>query len=355
MRALVPEDLDRRDDPSVERRAWTRAITARVLALAQRGEPTKILRDAWPDDRRAATILRAVSVPTDTSATAIAPTIVESFRSLAPGSAALNLFAQPAALKVDMTGIAQIKIPHLGSLPPQPIFIAEGAPAPALQLSFAASTLGPVKKILLLAAVSGEIENAVPESASAVIARCLSDATNKSTDVIAFDANAGSATRPPGLLFGAVPIAPAAAGVDAMCDDLAALVAAIGAAGIDTRDVVFVCSPREATIIKVKASPKFDSLVLPTLGLPAKTVVCIAPMALASGYRDAPEVETSREAAYHFEDTSPLPIGTPGAPPTIAAPTRSLFQENVIGVKVRARLAWCVAPGGAQIVSGINW
>jgi len=65
-----------------------------------------------------------------------------------------------------------------------------------------------------------------------------------------------------------------AAGPDAMSEDLGALTGAIGAAGIDTSGVAFVCSPREAAIIKTKVGPKFDYPVLSTLGLPAKTVAC---------------------------------------------------------------------------------
>lgn len=63
-----------------------------------------------------------------------------------------------------------------------------------------------------------------------------------------------------------------AAGPDAMSEDLGGLTGAIGAAGIDTSGVAFVCSPREAAIIKTKVGPKFDYPVLSTLGLLAKTI-----------------------------------------------------------------------------------
>jgi hypothetical protein len=64
-------------------------------------------------------------------------------------------------------------------------------------------------------------------------------------------------------------------------------------------------------------------------------------------------IETSKEAVYHEEATTPLPIvGTAGA---IAAPVRSVFQTDAIGIRVRAHAAWAVAPGGAQVINGINW
>lgn len=99
--------------------------------------------------------------------------------------------------------------------------------------------------------------------------------------------------QPAGLLHCVTPIAAAATGPDAMAEDFGALTGAIGEAGIDPTEAVFVCSPREATIMKIKVGPKFDYPVLSTLGLPAKTVACFAPAAVASGYQDATQIETS--------------------------------------------------------------
>ena len=130
------------------------------------------------------------------------------------------------------------------------------------------------------------------------------------------------------------------------------LTGAIGAAGIDTTEAVFVCSPREATIIKTKVGPKFDYPVLSTLGLPPKTVACFAPAAVASGYQDAPQIETSKTATVHLEDSSPVDIvGPDGA---MALPTKTAFQTDLISIRVRARAAWAVAPGGAAVVDNVN-
>jgi hypothetical protein len=48
------------------------------------------------------------------------------------------------------------------------------------------------------------------------------------------------------------------------------------------------------------------------------------------------------------EATSPAEIVDTGG--ALAAPTLSTFQTNVISIKVRARAAWAVTPGGAQVV-----
>jgi hypothetical protein len=55
-----------------------------------------------------------------------------------------------------------------------------------------------------------------------------------------------------------------------MAEDLGALTGAIGEAGIDATGAVFVCSAREATIIKTKVGAKFDYPVLSTPGVAGK-------------------------------------------------------------------------------------
>jgi hypothetical protein len=343
---IVPEDRNGQR----ERRSVHRAIAACALAKAQRCDPETIMMAAWPRDERAALIVKAAQSPTGT-ASFPSLDVTGFFRSLAPGSAALQLFER--GLNVDLKGINTFAIPNISSWPPQSVFVAEGAPGPNVQGGFGATVIGPARKILVMAATTGELENATPETASAVIGRVLADASNKSFDLIAFGSAAADDTQPAGLLHGVAPTVAAAAGPDAMAEDLGALTGAIGAAGIDTTGAVFVCSPREATIIKTKVGPKFDYPVLATLGLPAKTVACCAPAAVASGYQDTPQIETSMTATINFEGSSPADIVNPGG--VLATPSISAFQTNLISIRVRAWAAWAVAPGGSQVINGVNW
>jgi hypothetical protein len=350
MNAPIPLRPDFAEAQRLERQSWHRAITASALASLKRSDPADVLKAAWPSDQRAELILRAAQSPTSsTDFPAFDKTGL--FQSLAPSSAAMQLFER--GLKLDLAGITTIRIPNFANLPPAPIFIGEGRPAPNVHWTFEASILGPARKVLILAAVTGELEAAMPESASAVVGRILADSSNKSIDAVAFGTGAADEDQPAGLLHGVTPIAAAAAGPDAMPEDLGALVGAIGASGIDPSEAVFVCSPREATIVKTKVGPKFDYPVLSTLGLPAKTIACFAPAAVASGYQDAPQIETSRTATVHFEDGSPVDIvGPDGA---LALPTKTAFQTDLISIRVRARAAWAVTQGGAQIINNVNW
>jgi hypothetical protein len=343
-----------RPDPAAmhaqEQRAWQRAIAAHALATLRNDDPNRVLRAAWPSDDRVGLILRAAQTPT-TTANFPAHDVVAAFRSLAPGSAALALFE--LSLKLDLRGVTTVRIPDLAALPPAPVFVEEGKPGPALEWSFAATVLGPVKKILVMSAVTNELNDATADTAAAVIAQVLATAANKSIDAVAFGSAAATTAQPAGLLHNVTPITAATGGADTpMFDDLANLIGAIGSAGINPTDSVFVAGPREAAMMKSKLSPQFENPILMTLGLPAKSVACFAPAAVVSGYQDAPSIETSREAVLHMEDTTPLDIGTAGG---VAAPSKSTFQTDLIAIKVRANCAWAVSAGGAQVVNTVNW
>ncbi len=145
---------------------------------------------------------------------------------------------------LDLTGVTTIRIPSLAALPVQAIFVAEGSPAPAVQWGFAPTVVGPARKILLLATVTNELNDATPQTAKAVIGRILADVANRGIDTAAFGSAAADTTKPAGLLYGVVPLTAAAAGLDAMAEDLGNLTGAIGAAGINASNAVFVAGPR---------------------------------------------------------------------------------------------------------------
>jgi hypothetical protein len=343
-----------RPDPgaarAAERRSLDRALAAIVLTRSET-DPAVYARRNWPDDAQALRIVKAASSPTSTSdAGALLLSAAGVFRSLAPTSAALKLFDR--GLAVDLSGLASVRIPSITTALPTSLFVGEGAPAPAINLNFSSSAVGPVKKLTLIAAVSEELETAGPELASRVVGRVLSDAVTKGLDAGAFSTFAGDPITPAGLLNGVTPITAAPAGTGAMGEDLGALAAAIAGANIDTTDLVYVASPRLAIVIKVNASPKFDNLVLPSLAMPDKSVAAFAPAAIASALGALPVIETTKQAVINFEP-NPAEIVTAGG--AVAAPTYSVFQMGLIAVKVRSDVAWTCVPGGAAIVDAVNW
>jgi hypothetical protein len=333
-----------------QRRSLDRALAGIVLTRSE-SDPALYVRRNWPDDAQALRIVRAATAPiTSTDASALQLSAAGIFRSLAPTSAALQLFDR--GFSIDLSGLASIRVPSITSGLPTSLFIGEAAPIPALNLIFDASQIGPVKKLSLIASVSEELESATPQLASRIVGRVLSDAVTKGLDAGAFSTFAGDPVTPAGLLAGTTPITAAPAGATAMADDLGALAAAVAGANIDTTDLVYIASPRLATVIRVAASPKFDNLVLPSLAMPDKSIAAFAPAAVISALGATPAIETTRQALVNFE-TVPGEIVTGGG--AVAAPSYSIFQMGLIAIKVRADVAWRCVPGGSALITATNW
>jgi hypothetical protein len=346
----IPLRPDRAAFAAEQRRSLCRAVAALVLGAAKDTEPAAVLRSAWPDDNRAALVLRAVSNPADTTITALGLDAVTTLPALAPQSAALQLFALGA--KLDLGGKHTIAVPNV-AVPPAPVFIAENMPAPSTQLTFAKTLLGPVKKILVLSAITREIEAATPEGAAVIVARLLSDAIAKGIDVVALGTGAGDTTTPSGLLHGVTPITAAAAGSSAMVEDISNLTKAITDAWIDPSNVVFIAATRQAMALKLTPSPLFDNPVILAANLPNGTVIAAAPAGIYFAYDGSTTVESSKEVLIHSEDTAPLPLVSTGG--VVAAPQRSFWQTDSISIRCRSNAAWVAYPGSIQIVTGVNW
>ena len=158
-----------------------------------------------------------------------------------------------------------VRVPYVSGAA-QPGFIEEAAPAPVTELTFAGVDVGPARKILILAAVTGELENATPETASTVIGRALADAVAKAVDTKLFSADAATSAAPAGLLDGLVALTPATGGTDTemIGADIAALATAIGAADINPDDMVIVASSAQAAKLRLLASPSFSNLIIGT-------------------------------------------------------------------------------------------
>ena len=154
---------------------------------------------------------------------------------------------------------------------------------------------------MLLAAVSGELENATPETASAVIGRVLSNAITKSLDAVAFGAAAADSAKPAGLLAGITPLtASTEQGLNGVSQDVGAMAGAMAAAGVDPEGMILVASPQQAVTLKLMAGPRFDNQVFGTTALADGTVVAFAPGAVAAAFDGAPQVEFEQGSGRPF-------------------------------------------------------
>ncbi|SIO49786.1 hypothetical protein SAMN05443247_06547 [Bradyrhizobium erythrophlei] len=341
----LPVRLDTDALDASDRRATLRAVTALAVAAVRAADPFVMLKAAWPDDRQAANMLRAVSTPATTSTYPVA-NVIGLFRSIAPKSAALELFGYGRS--IDLSGLNTVSIPHIGALPVAP-FVAEGAPGPVLQSPTSALVIGPTRKILVMAGVTRELDQATPQGAVNIVATILGDAAAKSLDAAAFGSAAASAVAPAGLLHAVTPLAASTAttALSAMFEDVGNLAEAIGDNDIDVNELVFIGGPKQAVAMKLYVGNRFDYPILSSVALKGSLAAFAAP-AIASAYADLPQVETSLESMLQFNDA-------PATDPMTAGPTLSAFQQELINIKVRGRAAWGVHPGGAQVVNAVSW
>jgi hypothetical protein len=340
-----------------ERTALHRSLAACTLGTIHNQRPGQFIAHAWPSDSRAAAITRAAIPPADTSSgAALSIAKVSPLLLVAPGSAAAQLFDR--ALRFDLSGVATISVPHV-STHPVPLFTAEGAPIPVTDAATGTATLGPTRKLTFITTLTRELDESSPDGAATVLGRLLGEAAARSLDAAAFSNSASSASQPAGLLNGltALTASTLSVTIDAIGADLATFAQSFSDAMINPDSMIIISSPRSAWALRLALG--FQALPLPVLMSPAiaaGTVIAVIPEAIASAYSGQLEIDVVKEPAIHFEDTTPAQIGVAGTPNVVAAPTRSLWQQELIGVKLRMRCAWAsLQPGAVAYMTGTKW
>jgi hypothetical protein len=112
------------------------------------------------------------------------------------------------------------------------VFVEENTPAPVVSFAFNAPTIGPARKIIVQAALSGELETATAGTAETLVARALSEAATKGIDAVVFSADAATNAAPAGLLRNLVALsASSETGIAAAATDIGGAVAAMASAG----------------------------------------------------------------------------------------------------------------------------
>ena len=335
---------------AVERRTFMRAAAAAYIGHRDRADPVAVLRRSFADDS-AERVLKAAMTPSGTAdfpaaqANRVLPL-------LSPSSASARLLA--LATSLDMTGYATIAVPWIAaSAIAPPAFIGEGAPAPLVNLTTAKSVLGPVKKLLVLAAFTSEMASASVPAAESIIGQALGIATERALDGALFSANAATAIAPAGLLFGLTPIPSAGTkGAAGVADDFGLLSGAIGAV-TNADEAVFITTPNLATRARVLVGLRFNNPIFSSSMIPAGTVIAVAPAGLVAGYDGSVQIEVSSTAALHFESSSPQDIVSGAG--VLANPTRSAFQDAFSALRVKCRCSWIALPGAVAELTGADW
>jgi hypothetical protein len=339
-----------------ERTAIHRSLAAHVCGKIHNQRPSDFAEKSWPEAERVHFLTRAASSPTDTtSASALSITKVSPLFLVAPGSAAAKLFNM--AMKVDLSGIQTVSVPYVVSHPLL-LWTAEGAPIAVAQAQTGAAVIGPARRLSFIVSLTRELDEATPETASAVLGRMLGQSAAKSLDAAVFDNSPASALRPAGLLNGVSPLTEAVGTgttLDQISSDIADFARAFSDAGINSENMVIITSPRSAwQLLLTRGFAQAPLPVLMSPAIPAGTLIAVVPEAIGSGYSGLPEVEVSKFGLMHFEDTNPLPIVGPGG--VVASPARGSWQTDSLGIKLRMRAAWAsLQPGAVQYMTGVRY
>src|SRR5690349_11290620 len=102
--------------------------------------------------------------------------------------------------------------------------------------------------------------------------------------------------------------------------------------------IILVTDPVSAVTLR-QWRDRVPYQVFGSSALSAGVLIGVATNCIASSVDEVPKYETSREATLHM-NTVPTAISTVGTPNVIAAPVRSLFQTDSIGVKISLGASW---------------
>jgi len=90
--------------------------------------------------------------------------------------------------------------------------------------------------------------------------------------------------------------------------------------------------------------------------VPDDVVVLQATNAMTYASEYGPVIDASNSASLHYEDTTPLDIGTAATPNTVAAPVKSLFQTDSVALRMTMGLDHrIVRANGVQILDTVSW
>jgi HK97 family phage prohead protease/HK97 family phage major capsid protein len=251
-------------------------------------------------------------------------------------------------------------------------FVGEGLPIPVRQGAFTSISLTPMKMAVITTWTRELNDHSIP-----AIEGLLRDAivydTSVATDAVLLDANPATTVRPAGILNGVAGLTPTAGGgFTALTGDIKQLSGALltGTLG-NVRKPVWLLNPQQVNSASFAIAtgagvfPYRDEIGQGRLGgwpfiqsgtVPAGTVIVIDAADFVSVTGDGPRFEISDQATLHFEDTTPLDISTSGSPNVVAAPVKSMFQTDMLALRLILPLTWAIRRTGTIAwVTGITW
>jgi HK97 family phage prohead protease len=316
---------------------------------------------------------RAASAPATLTTTGWAAELAaiqygEFFDALMPASIFRPLSAK--GFRASLGRFAQLSMPTRSSTPAVAgSFVGEGAPIPVRQAAFTPVTIG-LKKMAIICSYTRELAEHSTPQIEQLLRQLITEDTEVAVDTILIDANPATAIRPAGLRNGVAGLTPTAGGgFAALVADVKQLIAVLSAANA-LRVPVWIMNPQQAVSISLTMNAggffpfkaEIDSgmlqgyPVIESNTVPLGTVILMNADDFMSVTGDDPRFDVSDQATLHFEDTTPLQIGTPGTPPTVAAPVRNLFQTDSLALRMVLPMNWAMRRTGVVAwIAAVTW
>ncbi len=357
-----------------------RAATIKLLAHVHKDVSVDAIRQrAYGDDEATKAVFdhvtRAASAPATTTTSGWASQLVQTanadfMSTLLPASVYPSLAARGLRLTFGRNGA--IAIPSRSATPTiAGSFVAEGAPIPVRQGAFQSLTLTP-KKMAVISTFTREIaEHSIP-AIEGLIRDAIQEDTSVAIDTVLLDAGAATAVRPAGLRNGVTGLTPTAGGgITALVADAKALVGALITATMgNVRAPVWIMNPAQALSISLTGNAGGDFVfadamnvgnflgypVIQSPTVPAGQLMLIDAADFVSVTGDEPLFAISDQATLHMDDSAPLAISTAGTPNVVAAPVRSLFQTDSLGLRMILPMNFGLRRTGVVAwVNGVTW
>lgn len=352
-----------------------RAAAASLRAFSTQMPVERVVREVYGNDEATQIVTRAAVNPATTTTAGYAAELVQQGWGAFLDRLLANSIYGPLSgegARYDLGRNGTLKIPYRATTPlASGAWVGEGSPKPVKNIGLSTVTLTPHKLSCITVYTEEMAMSSVP-AIEGILRKAMADDTQASLDGFLIDAVAESSTRPPGLLNGVSPISASAAStsLEKIVADINALIAAIEAAG-GGGNVVLIMNPAQARKLgqaqtttgdlafgsATDAASRFGvSRIIASTTVAAGRVIAVDADWFASATGDAPRFAVSNEATLHMEDTTPLAIGTAGSPNTVAAPTRSLFQTDSIGIRLSLYVTWMmVRTSMVQTIAAVTW
>jgi HK97 family phage major capsid protein/HK97 family phage prohead protease len=354
-----------------------RAATIAMLSHIRHQNPIDVLKAEYGEDRttKAVTdlmVTRAASAPALTTTTGWAAELVQTgyldiIETLIADSVYPALRALGGQYTFGRNGVVSLPARSTATTVAGS-FVGQGAPIPVRQGAFTATTLTP-KKLAVITTFSREMAQHSTPQIEQVLRQAIVEDTSVAIDTILLDATAASAIRPAGLRNGVTGGTPTAGGgVNAVTTDVRALIGALitGTNG-NMRRPVWVMNPAQALALSLITNTNGAFVFRDEIGnnrfqgypvvqsstVTAATVLLIDAADFFTATGDAPQFTASDQATLHMEDTTPLAIGTAGAPATVAAPVRSLFQTDSLAIRMTLDMNWSMRRTGTVAYTAV--